>query len=412
MTHSKRRTARGKGRKAKDPRPKKPKDHPCYPHRNGYWCKKVRGKNCYFGRWKDDPTGQRARELWAEQKDDLLAGRLPKAKTGETTVADAVNYFLSVKKSRVKSRELRQSTWDEYNKVCGVIVQVFGRNRLVSDLDALDFEQLRATFAESCGPVRLAKLVQITRSVFKLAYDDGKIPEPTRFGQGFKRPSKSVLRCHRAQQGQKMFTPAEIQSLLAKASPTMKAFVLLGVNAGLGNADCGRLEFGHLDLTPKDGWGMLDYPRGKTGIDRKACLWPETRQAIEEAIQERREPLDPSHSELVFITKYGKPWFKETTDNPVSRQFAKLLREAKVKGKGKTFYALRHTSRTVMDETRDFPAADLVMGHATDSMADRYRERIDPSRLRELAEHLRAWLWPETAETKREDQQQSLRIVG
>ena len=397
MSDSTRRRSGGK--------PGKPsRDFPLFPHQNGYWAKKIRGKLVYFGKWRDDPKGQRALELWIDKKDELLAGRIPKDQTGEATVADAVNYFLSVKLSRVKSSELRQSTWDEYNQVCGVIVQVFGRNRLVSDLGALDFEQLRATFAEKNGPVRLAKVVQVARCVFKLAYDDGKIAEPVRFGQGFKRPSKSVLRCHRAEQGQKLFTPAEIQALLSKASPTMKAFVLLGVNAALGNADCGRLEFRHLDLTQKDGWGILNYPRGKTGIDRKAALWPETRQAIELAMQQSREPSD-----LVFLTKYGKSWFKETNDNPVSKEFTKLLRQAKVKGRGKTFYALRHTCRTIMDETRDFPAADLVMGHASDDMASRYRERIDDSRLRELAEHMHGWLWPQAAEG---DESQQLRVVG
>ena len=96
-TDSTRRTARGKGRKAGDPRPKKPrKDFPLYPHRNGYWCKKVKGANHYFGKWKDDPKGQRALEKWAEEKDDLLAGRIPKDNAGETTVADAVNFSAGI----------------------------------------------------------------------------------------------------------------------------------------------------------------------------------------------------------------------------------------------------------------------------------------------------------------------------
>ena len=46
----------------------------------------------------------------------------------------------------------------------------------------------------------------------------------------------------------------------------MQAMILLGINAGLGNRDCAKLEFGHVNL--KTGW--LDYPRPKTAIDTAA----------------------------------------------------------------------------------------------------------------------------------------------
>ena len=42
----------------------------------------------------------------------------------------------------------------------------------------------------------------------------------------------------------------------------------LGVNAGLGNSDCGHLLKRHLDLT--GGW--LNFPRPKTGVSRRARL--------------------------------------------------------------------------------------------------------------------------------------------
>jgi hypothetical protein len=59
-------------------RPAKPRpDFPLFPHRNGRWAKKVRGKFVYFGKWADDPKGEAAVDLWLDQKDDLLAGRTP-----------------------------------------------------------------------------------------------------------------------------------------------------------------------------------------------------------------------------------------------------------------------------------------------------------------------------------------------
>ena len=54
------------------------------------------------------------------------------------------------------------------------------------------------------------------------------------------------------------------------------------------------------------------------------------------------------------------------------------------------------THRTVADETRDFPAIDLIMGHEdSTSMATRYRERIGDERLQAVAEHVRTWLYDE-----------------
>jgi integrase len=50
-------------------------------------------------------------------------------------------------------------------------------------------------------------------------------------------------------------------------------------------------------------------------------------------------------------------------------------------------YTARHVFRTIADETLDFPAVNLVMGHSDESMAARYRERISDDRLRRVSEH-------------------------
>lgn len=39
-------------------RPDKPHpDYPLFANQNGQWCKKVKGKPYYFGKWADDPKG-------------------------------------------------------------------------------------------------------------------------------------------------------------------------------------------------------------------------------------------------------------------------------------------------------------------------------------------------------------------
>src|SRR5690606_27702347 len=103
----------------------------------------------------------------------------------------------------------------------------------------------------------------------------------------------------------------------------LKAMVLLGVNCGLGNADCGRLKFKHLDL--KGGW--LDFPRPKSAEPRRGKLWKETVDALRSAIEERTTPAGEEFNELVFLTRCGKPWYDPANrDSPLSAEFAKVLK--------------------------------------------------------------------------------------
>src|SRR5204862_4977252 len=110
------------------------------------------------------------------------------------------------------------------------------------------------------------------------------------------------------------------------------------------------------------------------------------------------KPHEPKKQELaglVFITKYGLSWGKDTTDNPVTKETAKLLRALHINGrKGLGFYTLRHTFRTVADESKDQVAVDYIMGHARDDMASVYRETIADARLKAVTDHVHAWLFP------------------
>jgi integrase len=174
---------------------------------------------------------------------------------------------------------------------------------------------------------------------------------------------------------------------------------LLGINCGFGNADCGRLPLSALDLD--SGW--VSYPRPKTGIDRRCPLWPETAESLREALAKRPQPKSEEHAGLVFVTQRGLAWAKDTNDCPVAKETAKLLRRLGLSGKkGLGFYTLRHTFRTVADEARDQPAADFIMGHEVPHMSSVYRETISDARLKAVADHVRAWLFPPRMEGKPE----------
>src|SRR5262245_57862368 len=298
-------------------KPSKPyPDFPLFAHATGRWAKKIRGMTHYFGPWID-PDGALTKYL--EQKEALHAGKRPRSDSEAPILKALANRFLTAKQALVDTGELSPRTWTEYKATTDLLIKNFCKLRLVSDLDAEDFATLRNRMAKKWGPHRLAKIIQCVRSVFKYGFEAGLIGNPVRFGPGFKRPSKKTIRLHRAKQGVKLFTANEIQQLLDAAGPTMTAMILLGINCGFGNADCGNLAKSSLNL--KSGW--VDCPRPKTGIERRCPVWPETVEALRDAIVKRPKPKNKADSKLAFITKYGLPWAKDTATNPVSQEMGK-----------------------------------------------------------------------------------------
>lgn len=261
----------------------------------------------------------------------------------------------------------------------------------MAGLAADDFESLRADMAKGVGPVRLAGQIQQTRMVFKYAWDSGLLDKPARFGQAFRRPRADVMRRHRNGSGKtRMFEPVELRRLLDAADPQLKAMILLGVNCGFGNADCGRLPLKALDL--ERGW--IDFARPKTGIARRCPLWPETVAALRAWLAQRPKAKDPADADLVFLTlKRRAAWAKPSSANPVSAEFRKLLDRVGLRRPGASFYVLRHVFQTVGDGARDPVAVSAIMGHADNTMAGVYRERVDDDRLRAVVGHVRTWLF-------------------
>src|SRR5262249_31675965 len=154
-----------------------------------------------------------------------------------------------------------------------------------------------------------------------------------------------------------------------------------------GNSDCGNLPLSALDLECK--W--VNFPRPKTGIERRCPLWPETVEALWEALARRPQPKTEADVNLVFVTKYGFRWAKDIPDSPISKEMRKLLKQLGINGQ-RNFYTLRHTFRTVADEAKDQPAADYIMGHEVPHMSSVYRETISDARLKAVTDHVRAWL--------------------
>ena len=420
------RTVSPKPPAAKPPRQKPGKpyaDFPLFPHATGRWAKKIRGKFAFFGPW-EDPHG--ALERFTKERDALYAGFTPRANghaartvaaagttsrarrsaastaVSETaTLRDLVNRFLTAKQRRVDSGEMTARSFSDYFQTAERMLKALGKDRRVDDVTAGDFGRLRAALAVGLGPVALSNHIQRVRSIFKFAFDTELLDSPVRFGPEFVKPNKRAMRLARKERGERLFEPEEIKTLMTAAGVQMRAMILLGLNAGLGNTDVSVLPRSAVDMKT----GILDFPRPKTGIPRRAVLWPETLRALEAVAKVRPKPKEADDRGLVFVTKYGHPWVRvkapgerakgktrAVTVDAVGLEFGKLLREAGLAKAGIGFYALRHTFRTVADEVNDRPAVDLVMGHQDgQDIATHYVEKISDERLRRVAEHVRGW---------------------
>ncbi len=252
-------------------KPSKPyPEFPLYAHGTKRWAKKIRGKLHYFGTW-DDPDG--ALDLYLKQIDDLHAGRTPRGAANGVTVYELVNRFLHAKKLALNTGELTQRSWNDYHRTSNLVLRALGKSRLADDLDQDDFAKLRESIAKNRDLVSIGNEVGRCRTIFNFGWKSKILTNPPDYGLSFSKPSKKSLRINRAKKPRKLFEVTELRALVYAAEPQMRAMVLLGVNCGLGDTDCAQSRFQYLDL--KNGW--LSYSRPKTGVDRRARLWEETR---------------------------------------------------------------------------------------------------------------------------------------
>jgi hypothetical protein len=92
------------------------KPYPEFPltgHPTGRWCKKVRGRVIFFGKI-DDP--QAALDKWLKEKDELLAGRVPREQLADdTTLREVANAYLRHQQTLLDTGELSTRTFaDNY----------------------------------------------------------------------------------------------------------------------------------------------------------------------------------------------------------------------------------------------------------------------------------------------------------
>jgi integrase len=384
---------------------KKPyKSFPLTPHRNGQFCKKIRGRLYYFGTVADP---DRALANYRKNCDGLHSGQVTSVakQIGTITLRELANEFLSAAAARRDAGRLASRTFTDYHRVCGQVLAALGRDLPVAAVAREHLATLHKHLSDGVSAVTLDGRVGIVRSLFKFAYDEELIEQPLRM-KALPRPEKRVLRRDRAKGGRRHFLANEIQSLLGAASVPLRAMILLGINCGLGNTDIARLPKHAIDLDRR--W--LDFPRPKTGVGRRCPLWPETTEAIQLAVQQqqqRRQTLAADTQQLVFVTRKGHPFVRtvekvDGNDRPVATEhdaiatsFKRLMAAQGIAIPGLGFYGLRRSFETIGGETGHQVAVDHIMGHAPASgdMGAVYRQHVAESALRSVTDYVRRWLF-------------------
>lgn len=372
-------------------KPAKPyKDFPLFPHACGQWAKKIKGRQHYFGVWADSDA---ALKKYLVERDFLQAGLDPPPDDQSIVLLrDLCNAFLTAKQQRLNSGELGRGTFTDYKRSCELVIATLGRLRAAASISPTDFTRLRGFITERYGPVRTGKEITQIRMLFRWGEQQELTGKP-RFGSDFVKPSKEVLRRHRQSTPARMFEADEIRIMLNEASSNLKAWLLLGINAGFIQKDISDLPLNAVCLES----GFVDFPRQKTAVERRIPLWPETKAALSTSLKRRNKPDSEKDSDAFFVTSRGNRVVctheRGTRTDAVHSALERLQKKLGLKQSGRSFGALRHTFRTIADETCDHPAILRIMGHTDHTISDVYRERIADERLVKVSDHVRSWLF-------------------
>lgn len=370
-------------------KPAKPNpDFPLFPHSNGQWAKKIKGRMVYFGPWADpDAALDRFKALGDGPPDNLAA---------------VVKKYLAALEKKQEVGEVGLRHYKSMEWILGKLKKHIDTTKSFNRLTPDDYRTWRNAIAKTNKAVALSSHIRHVRAFLNWAVAEKIIPGLPP-GDCLKKPSVAQLRVARVERGSRMFTAKELRRLIECAGPEMRAMIFLALNAGLGNEDLAQLKTQHMQGV----W--LDYPRPKTGIERRVPLWPETRKALAAVIR--------SDDEIVFRTKYGNSWTakgKMAGDSPISAKFRKLCQGIGIHKPGRGFYSLRHVCQTIGEEAGDHPAIEYILGHApmANDMSAVYRERMADKRLIKVVRHIRRWLQPDKIDTSLYPQETPLPVVN
>jgi len=344
--------------------------------------KKINGKQYQFG--SRGCSEKDAIADYMSRRDGIYAGSDPKD-NDDISLEIGINRILHEKKDAVERGERSLKHYRDHADISRYILTALPRATPMMKLGPPHYAKLRAGLvglAPMTQKNRLARIRAIFRRAVKLKYmveiDDA---------DELKAPPMRLIRLTRPKH--EILEPNQLRALVEAASPILKAVTFLGLNAAYINVDCCRLTLAEARQGVKV--GFLLGQRVKTGVDRCAVLWPETKAALQVVID-----AHAGTHEFLFIRKNGLPYLDDNT-NQIARDYKKLTEGL---GITLTFARLRHFFQTIAEErTLDAVAVRHVMGHADHSISQVYRDRVLYARIEKACNAVRDWyLTPEKAD--------------
>ena len=88
-----------------------------------------------------------ALERFLDQRDDLMAGRIPRVQRDGLSVAELCNHYLEAKDHLVSTGELTYRTFVDCRHACQLAIEAFGRTRVIKTLIPDDFDEFRKSLS-------------------------------------------------------------------------------------------------------------------------------------------------------------------------------------------------------------------------------------------------------------------------
>ena len=324
-----------------------------------------------------------------------LAARAAGEPGGRVTLDEVCNRYVAEKIEAAKAKRLTEQTLRDYKHAARLLLTILGRSTIVEELTSNDFARVQKELHKGRKLQTVKNLIVNIKIIFNFAFDRDLILAPMKYGREFHISKREVAKS-KVDEPTFFFSPEQLRELYQAADTRTRAMLLLGINGALGNRDVALMRERHIDF--ENGW--VNYPRRKTGQPRAFPLWPETVEAIREAIKIRPVSKLVEDRDCIFIGRNGFVMQRDKGHGQIKRTFRQLLDRVGDFPAGAGFYSLRRTFVTIARKTGRSLCVKYIAGHAMNDITDGYDcslknagEVFDPAGLVEVILYVRAWLF-------------------